>query len=39
MYKKDRSFKKYQNLKIPHADPDHLFLAIIIKLGTLHDLI
>ena len=26
MYKKDCSFKIYQNLKI--ADPDHLFLAI-----------
>ena len=26
--KKDSSFRIYQNLKITHADPDHLFLAI-----------
>ena len=26
--KKDCSFRIYQNLKITHADPDHLFLAI-----------
>ena len=25
---KDCSFRIYQNLKITHADPDHLFLAI-----------
>ena len=24
----DYSFRIYQNLKITHADPDHLFLAI-----------
>ena len=28
MQKKDFSFRIYQNLKITHADPDHLFLAI-----------
>ena len=28
MQKKDCSFRIYQNLKITHADPDHLFLAI-----------
>ena len=28
MLKKDCSFRIYQNLKITHADPDHLFLAI-----------
>ena len=25
---KDCMFRIYQHLKIPHADPDHLFLAI-----------
>ena len=33
MYKKDCSFRIYQNLKITHADPDHLFLAITQKLA------
>ena len=28
MYKKDCSFRIYQNIKITYADPDHLFLAI-----------
>ena len=28
MWKKDSSFRIYQNLKITHAGPDHLFLAI-----------
>ena len=28
MQKKDCSFRIYQNLKITHADPDHIFLAI-----------
>ena len=28
MQKKDCSFRRYQNQKLTHADPDHLFLDI-----------